>query len=106
MEMRKHLENGNIIECRSGSRYVVMGEGDFAISATSFIDDLENIGFHKAKMWDIVKIYRPMRGVSLPDLLKNPSMYCELVWKRAEKKEMTVAEVSKALGYEVKIVKG
>lgn len=45
-------------------------------------------------------------GVIPADLLKEPSTYCDLIWKRAEKKEMTVAEVSKALGYEVKIVKG
>ena len=106
MEMKKYLDNGNIIECRNGLRYVVMGDGDFAVNATiGFIEDLENIGLHKAEMWDIMKIYHPIRSVGFSSLLKEPSLYCELVWKRAEKKEMTLTEISKALGYEVKIVK-
>ena len=106
MEMKKYLDNGNIIECRNGYRYVVMGDGDFAVNATiGFIEDLENIGLHKAEMWDIMKIYHPIRSAGFSSLLKEPSLYCELVWERIEKKEMTVAEISKALGYEVKIVK-
>ena len=105
MEMKKYLENGNIIECRNLRRYIVMGDGDFAADVTEFIEDLENIGTFEAEEWDIMKIYRPTRSTSLSNLLKNPSLYCELVWKRNEKKEMTVAEISKALGYEVKIVK-
>lgn len=106
MEMREHLKNGNIIELRNGSRYVVMDDGDFAASTRGFIEDLENIGTFRTEEWDIMKVYRPVRRAALSDLLKKPSMYCELRWKRAEKKEMTVAEISKALGYEVKIIKG
>ena len=105
MEMKKYLENGNIIECRNHHRYVVMSDGDFAISETDFIEDLENIGTFEDEEWDIMFIYEPVRSTSLSNLLKNPSLYCELAWKRNEKKEMTVAEISKALGYEVKIVK-
>ena len=106
MEMKKYLDNGNIIECRDGLRYVVMGDGDFAVNATiGFIEDLENVGTFKAKEWDIMKIYHPIRSADFSSLLKEPSLYCELVWERIEKKEMTVAEISKALGYEVKIVK-
>lgn len=105
MEMKKCLKNGNIIECRNHSRYVIMGNGDFAISETDFIEDLENTGTFEDEEWDIMFIYEPVRSTCLPNLLKNPSLYCELVWKRTEKKEMTVAEISKALGYEIKIVK-
>ena len=105
MEMKKYLKNGNVIECRNRRRYIVMNEGNFATDATEFIEDLENVGTLRAEEWDIMEIYRPTRSTSLSNLLKNPSIYCELVWKRAEKKEMTVAEISKALGYEVKIVK-
>jgi hypothetical protein len=105
MEMKKYLKNGNIIECRNRRRYVVMNDGNFAIDATEFIEDLENVGTFEDEEWDIMKIYHPTRSTSLSNLLKNPWLYCELVWERTEKKEMTVAEISKALGYEVKIVK-
>ena len=105
MEMKKYLKNGNVIECRNRRRYVVMNDGNFAIDATDFIEDLENVGTFEDEEWDIMEIYRPTRSTSLSNLLKEPSLYCELVWERTEKKEMTVAEISKALGYEVKIVK-
>ena len=105
MEMKKYLENGNIIECRNLHRYIVMGDGKFAANQESFIEDLENIGTFEKEEWDVMKIYRPVRSKSLSNLLKNPSLYCELVWKRTKKREMTVSEISKALGYEIKIVK-
>lgn len=51
---------------------------------------------------DIVAVY----GLTHPKfLLDNSTEHRELLWERKEPKKMTVAEICKALGYDVEIVK-
>lgn len=50
--------------------------------------------------FDIIEVYKaPDKGYMLDGTKKG-----ELIWKREEEKEMTVAEISKELGYKVKII--
>ena len=92
------LKNGDIVTLRNGDRLVfVGGEGFIDLSDDndnylSDICDLEDDFTHEHfKDNDIVKIERPVEYTT--------------VFKREEVKEMTVEEISKALGYEVKVVK-
>lgn len=54
--------------------------------------------------FDIIEVYNYSKFIS--DALQISTKNRELIWKREEdKKEMTVAEIEKALGYSIKIVK-
>jgi hypothetical protein len=54
--------------------------------------------------FDIVKVWGlPSRYSTTEELCSTDGR--ELLWEEKATKEMTVAEISKALGYEVKIVK-
>lgn len=51
---------------------------------------------------EIIAIYERTNN---SDLLDNSTEGRELLWERKEPKKMTVAEICKALGYDVEIVK-
>ena len=99
MEFKKDdLKNGDIVTLRNGDRLVFVGSEDFIDlsddndNCLSDICDLEDDFTHESyEDSDIVKIERPVEYTT--------------VFKREEVKEMTVEEISKALGYEVKVVK-
>ena len=62
------------------------------------------------KNYDVVEVYRIpdygfqyIRKQTLKELIKNNLV--TLIWEREEKKEMTIAEIEKELGYSIKIVK-
>lgn len=52
---------------------------------------------------DIVKVYSLAQDERYT--LSFDPTYRDLLWERVEVKEMTLAEISQALGYEVKVVK-
>ena len=92
------LKNGDIVTLRNRDRLVFVGGEDFIDLSDdndnylSDICDLEDDLTHENfKDSDIVKIERPVEYTT--------------VFAREEVKEMTVEEISKALGYEVKVVK-
>ena len=99
MEFKKDdLKNGDIVTLRNGDRLVFVGSEDFIDlsddndNCLSDICDLEDDFTHESyEDSDIVKIERPVEYTT--------------VFSREEAKEMTVEEISKALGYEVKVVK-
>ena len=92
------LKNGDIVTLRNGDRLVFVGGEDFIDlsddndNCLSDICDLEDDFTHESyEDSDIVKNERPVKFTT--------------VFTREEAKEMTVEEISKALGYEVKVVK-
>lgn len=101
---KSDLKNDDIVTLRNGDRLIYNGEGFMYISydndnelrrLSDLQDDLtyDDCG-DKDEDYDIVKIERPVEYIT--------------VYEREEKqevKEMTVEEISKALGYEVKIIK-
>ena len=99
MEFKKDdLKNGDIVTLRNGDRLVFVGSEDFIDlsddndNCLSDICDLEDdLTHYSYEDSDIVKIERPVEYTT--------------VFTRGEVKEMTVEEISKALGYEVKVVK-
>lgn len=65
--------------------------------------DVEIMGYPGDPELDIMKIYgyHPFPRNAWACSIENR----ELIWERKEKKEMTIAEIEKELGYSVKIVK-
>ena len=99
------LKEFDIVEFRNGSKTwvvkdIVLGKlsiGGFSIE--TWLDDLKDEGAHGL---DIMKVYRPTDSLPLD---KSKWKDLPLIYERTEVKEMTVEEISKALGYEVKVVK-
>lgn len=100
------LKEFDVLECRSGKKMLATRdvpldelEAD-GFSLRTWNDDLkDNTG---ADIYDIMKVYRPIDSLPLD---KSKWKDLPVVYERTEVKEMTVEEISKALGYEVKVVK-
>ena len=108
---KMELKEGMIIECRNGDRYLLRNvRGDLILSANkgwveyvydnNFIDIAEDAKAFNGD-YDIMKIYESKAYV-LEDLFDNN--YLDCIWERKEPKKMTLAQISKALGYEVEII--
>lgn len=105
------LKVGMLVEIRSGQRAIVMptkyGELYFMFRNDSAKLDMfdENLKcVTDLKHLDIVRVYNLPHGkTSYYDLY---SSYRDLLWERKEIKEMTIDEISEALGYKVKVVGG
>lgn len=106
---KKDLRNGDVIRHRNDRVGIICVETGTIIYTDGFNglrgidDDLTNMG-SGSKEWDIMEVRRP----------KDPSdckfsaikfHHGELVYERKEVEEMTLEEVCKALGKEIKIVK-
>ena len=105
-EFTKHdLKEFDIVEFRNGSKTCVVNDfvfGQLSIggfSAVTWLDDLTDNG---TDIYDIMKVYRPTDSLPLD---KSKWKDLPLIYERTEVKKMTVEEISKALGYEVKVVK-
>lgn len=104
------LKDGMIVELVNGKRYLVLNEKmisrDGCFRFEQFNNDLELKGY-EAEGWDVDKIYK-----TCGNLLYNifDDEFLTLIWEREEEKpepvEMTIEEICKALGKEIKIVKG
>lgn len=101
---RDDLQFADIVTTRNGERYVVANEGMFGEEDGYWLGSEYMPNFYKQdlkydsnlegnRIYDIVKVERAGR----------------VIWERPEEekevKEMTIAEISEALGYEVKVVK-
>lgn len=100
------LKEFDIVEFRNGRQALItmdiifgrLGIGGYFVD--TWDDDLkDNTGLPQ---YDIMKVYRP---IGILPLDKSKWKGLPLIYKRTEVKEMTVEEISKALGYEVKVVK-
>lgn len=100
------LKEFDVVEFRDGRKALItMSIAVGALEAGGFSlrtwnDDLkDNTG---ADIYDIMKVYRPTDSLTLD---KSKWKDLPVVYERTEVKEMTVEEISEALGYEVKVVK-
>lgn len=100
------LKEFDIVEFRDGEKVLItmsivfgrLGIGGFTVD--TWDDDLkDNTGLSQ---YDIMKVYRPTDSIPTD---KSKWKDLPVVYERTEVKEMTVEEISKALGYEVKVVK-
>lgn len=100
------LREFDIVEFRNGRQALItmdiifgrLGIGGYFVD--TWDDDLkDNTGLPQ---YDIMKVYRPIDNIPTD---KSKWKDLPLIYERTEVKEMTVEEISKALGYEVKVVK-
>lgn len=100
------LREFDIVEFRSGRKLLVtmdlvsarLDVGGYTFG--TWDDDLKDNTC--APQYDIMKVYRPTDSIPTD---KSKWIDLPLIYERTEVKEMTVEEISKALGYEVKVVK-
>lgn len=100
------LENGMVVECRNGERYLVL-KGKLLDGA-----HWKHISDYTAEMkeyvkgtypYDIMKVYDTIGVTNLHNIFSDENLI--LIWERQEVEEMTLAEVCKLLGREIKIIK-
>ncbi len=101
------LKSGMVVECRNGERYLVLR--DKLLDSAHW----KNINNYTTEMKkyvksthsdDIMKVYDTIGVTNLHNIFYDENLI--LIWERQEVEEMTLAEVCKLLGKEIKIVKG
>ena len=101
------LKEGMIIECRNGERYLLRTAcGELVASSNNKYmsidyDDELNENRYFDKNFDVMKIYTS--NALILNILFNDT-YLECIWERKEPKKMTLAQISKELGYEVEVI--
>lgn len=71
---------------------------------SSYNDDLTEKSNNNE--YNIIKVYAQNRGKFINGNIFNTNIEdMDLIWEREDKKEMTIAEIEKELGYSIKIVK-
>ena len=99
------LKDGMVVECRNGNRYLVVGDRVLRPQGHVRLDEYTD--HLKRGSYTIVKVYKPNKPIHFNVLFNDD--FLTLIWERKEKPEpveMTLEEVCKALGKEIKIVKG
>lgn len=109
---KKDLKNGDIVKFRKGytgivileTGTIVVGEHDYMPLDSTANDLTQALGYSNDRDFDIVAVRRPNKPheCSLQAFKNN---YGTLVYERKEVEEMTLEEICKALGKEIKIVK-
>lgn len=112
---KKDLKNGDVVKYRNGlagvicldTGAVIMDENEF-MYVNTIRDDLTHASEYEnadsSYNWDIVAVRRPSNpGDCRPCAFKHE--FGTLVYERKEVEEMTLDEICKALGKEIKIVK-
>lgn len=117
----KDLETGMRIILRNKGEYIVLknvitpyniGKEDIYInieggwmSRNNYKNDLTARSNNKE--FDIMEVYAQNNGNFLDGavLKKDELKNMDLIWKREEKRKMTVSEICKELGYDIEIVK-
>lgn len=102
------LKSGDVVLRRNGFVEIVCRETDTLISKDGFnrlseINEDLTSGLSFAD-WDIIAVRRPKKPHEC-QFCAFASEYGELIYERKETEEMTLEEVCKALGKEIKIVK-
>ena len=91
---------GTVVKCANGKKYYVHNRKR-AFAETSIIS-LEKEAL--TGPWEIIAVYDVVGVMGFERMLSSIETRGKLIWEK-EAKEMTIAEISKALGYEVKIIK-
>lgn len=93
---------GTIVKCANGNKYYVHNkERAFNAIGTISLEKEDLTG-----PWEIVAVYDIIKAVPLGHMLFSIEEKGKLIWeKKTRVKEMTVREISDALGFEVKIIK-
>lgn len=107
---KKDLKNGDVVIHRNGRvsiaipQIATLKQVDCYDELDYFADDLKNTFGPGGPEYDIMKVYRPNipRHCSFKEANYTKGT---LVYKREEFEEMTIAEIEKALGKKIKIVK-
>lgn len=96
------LQDGDIVTLRNGDKLVLFEEDFINMS-----DDNTNYLDYLSELRDDLTYSDDDEDFRDSDVVKveRPNGYATLFERNEEVKEMTIAEISKALGYEVKIVK-
>ena len=101
------LKEGMIVECRNKNRYLLRNVNDVLIGSNfdgwikaKYNENLCENYYHDETL-DIMKIYIS-KSLKLEGLFNNNYLTC--IWERKEPKKMTLAQISKALGYEVEVI--
>lgn len=91
---KSDLQNGDIVTDREGDKSVYFNEFLYGNAADLYFltNDLKHK--HGIDNYDIVKVERPIKSETVFERKDEPKV-----------REMTVEEISKELGYEVKVVK-
>lgn len=95
----------DVVEFRNGNKTLVINDiilGELSIGGfylANWTDDLRDKYTDK---YDIMKVYRPTDNIPTD---KSKWKDLPVVYERTEVREMTIEEISEALGYEVKVVK-
>lgn len=116
---KSDLKTGMRIVARNGDEFIVLKNvttprneiEDMYVSikggwmgSCSYNEDL--IAKSNSKEWDIMKVYAQNKGEYLDgQVLKEKTSNFDLMWERDNKKEMTISEIEKELGYSIKIIK-
>lgn len=110
---KSYLKVFMLVQYRSGEFRLVavnrfgelIGVGEGPVSKNLNFSDIinEDLTARIGTALDIVKVYSPAKDERYT--LNFDPTYRDLLWERVEVKEMTLAEISQALGYEVKVVK-
>jgi hypothetical protein len=100
------LESGMVVEHRNGARYLVLKDKLLNIAnwraIENYTSELKEC-VNGTYPYDIMKIYDTIGVTNLRNAFSDDNLI--LIWERKEVEEMTLAEVCKLLGKEIKIVK-
>jgi hypothetical protein len=107
---KKDLKNGDVVKCRDGKVGIVILDLDCIVFyRKTFMLDIYNHNLTSALLDsdDIMEVRRAKSGnhCTFNAFDRFYALNTELVFERKEVEEMTLAEVCKALGKEIKIVK-
>ena len=105
---KANLKTGDFVKRRDGSIRMALVEANVLIGAdgTDYLEHYNNdLTRESIRDYDIMTVHRPVNKSDYTFYLKE-TQRGTLVYERKEIEEMTLAEVCKALGKEIKIVKG
>jgi hypothetical protein len=100
------FESGMVVECRNGERFLVLRDklldGAHWKNINNYTTEMKKYvkGTHSD---DIMKVYDTIGVTNLHNIFSDENLI--LIWERQEVEEMTLEEVCKLLGKEIKIVK-
>ena len=102
---KSDLKNGDIVELRDGGKYILIediliGIGGGWLSLQSYNENMREDKYIMPE-YDITKVFQG-EIYEIGEAITEKPIW---TWIRDEKKEMTIAEIEKELGYEVEIIK-
>lgn len=101
------IKSGTVVKVRNGMKYICINGIFMSESGFTCLTDVNNLNEDlyfktQGKDFEIIEIYKTYASI-LSNLFDDE--YLELVWKRPERRELTIEEIEKELGYSIKIIK-